>query len=109
MAEKKLPTPQPTPPGVSVVEEQTSTTPPKGGTAPTKEGAQPTSMPHHEKALKAARDLGIDDSHALHLEAVARAAGGKNWGALLDIFAGLIKVLKDSGILNQQPTTNDTK
>lgn len=45
--------------------------------------------------------LGVDPSH---LEQVARAAGGRNWGNLLTLLAGVLTLLKDSGLLQGDGT-----
>lgn len=103
MTEKKNPTPQPTPPGVSVHDQST----PEGkaateGKSKTPKGA--AKQGDHPEAAQAARatlkSAGVDDTHADHLEAVAKAVGGRNWAGLFQVIATLIQTLISSGILN---------
>lgn len=105
MAEKKLPTPQPTPPGVSVHE--TGPDPAEGTkvTPLTQGKPSPENAPQPEHALQAAQNLGIDASHAPYLEGVARAVGGGNWQKWLKVLTSVLKGLQDSGVLGDNPVT----
>ncbi len=46
------------------------------------------------------KESGLDEAHALHIEGVARALGGRNWAKLAEVLIGIIQTLKDAGILD---------